>query len=121
MIDSVYVKQGLVEGEDEQVDGVISDKAAGLYGSFYSIGMIISPIAGSVIFENFKKQDETNAFNKTCDVFAALTLVYTVIYFLFNVLPDINKDKAQQRAISMEHSTRLGSIYSLRGKHSPKT
>jgi len=53
MIDSVYVKQGLVEGEDEQVDGVISDKAAGLYGSFYSIGMIISPIAGSVIYENF--------------------------------------------------------------------
>lgn len=55
MIDSIYVKQHLVEGDDERVDGIISDKAAGLYGSFYSIGMIISPILGSVIYENFKE------------------------------------------------------------------
>jgi hypothetical protein len=95
MIDSVYIGQGLVEGDDEHIDGVISDKAAGLYGSFYSIGMIISPIAGSIVYEHFKKQDKTNASNKTCDVFSALTLAYTVVYFFFNVLPDINKDKEQ--------------------------
>ncbi len=55
MIDSIYVKQKLVEGEDERIDGIISDKAAGLYGSFYSIGMIISPLLGSVIYEHFKE------------------------------------------------------------------
>jgi len=51
MIDAIYVKQGIIEGDDERVDGIISDKAAGLYGSFYSIGMIISPLLGSAIYE----------------------------------------------------------------------
>ena len=55
MIDSIYVGQKIVEGDDERIDGIISDKAAGLYGSFYSIGMIISPLLGSMIYENFKE------------------------------------------------------------------
>lgn len=93
MIDSIYVGQNLVEGDDERIDGIISDKAAGLYGSFYSIGMIISPILGSMIYENFREQDPTTSFNKTCDVFALLTLAYTALYFFCNVLPDIHKDK----------------------------
>lgn len=95
------------------MDGVISDKSAGLYGSFYSIGMIVAPILGSLIYEHFDEIDEHNnigiideekqvrlAFNKTCDVFAGLTLVYTVLYVLINVLPDIRHDKEQQRAMS---------------------
>lgn len=68
------------------MDGVISDKSAGLYGSFYSIGMIISPIMGSLIYEHFQALDDTNAFNKTCDVFALLTLAYGIVYMVFNVL-----------------------------------
>ena len=95
IIDSIYIKQNLKEGEDERMDGAISDKSAGLYGSFYSIGMIISPIMGSLIYEHFEGVDETNAFNKTCDVFALLTIVYTVLYVLVNVLPDIRNDKEQ--------------------------
>ena len=81
------------------MDGVISDKSAGLYGSFYSIGMVIAPLLGSVIFEHFddeKKYDEEErklAFNKTCDVFSAITLAYVVFYVLINVLPDIRNDK----------------------------
>jgi MFS family permease len=55
MIDSVYVGQNIVEGDDERVDGIISDKAAGLYGSFYSTGMIISPLLGSLIYEHFQE------------------------------------------------------------------
>ena len=98
MIDSIYIGQGLREGDDDRIDSVISDMAAGLYGSFYSIGMIISPILGSMVYEHFKEEDfglpigEKRAFNKTCDVFALATLVYTVLYILFNVLPDIRKD-----------------------------
>ena len=72
---------------------MISDKSAGLYGSFYSIGMIIAPILGSLIYEHFEEIETTSAFNKTCDVFSALTLIYTVIYVLVNVLPDIKNDK----------------------------
>ena len=76
---------------------MISDKAAGLYGSFYSIGMIISPILGSIVYENFKAKDKTNAFNKTCDIFAIITLLYTIIYFLFNVLPKSKKNNKKDR------------------------
>jgi hypothetical protein len=32
------------------VDGIISDKAAGLYGSFFSIGVIAAPLTGSAIY-----------------------------------------------------------------------
>lgn len=86
MLEAIYASRNLHEGDDERLDGVISDKSAGLYGSFYSIGMIISPILGSLIYENFKEQDQTNAFNKTCDVFALITLIYSVAYLIFNVL-----------------------------------
>jgi MFS family permease len=86
MIEAIYASKGLTEGEDERTDGVISDKAAGLYGSFYSIGMIISPILGSLVFENFEKFDDTNAFNKTCDLFALATFVYSIIYLIFNII-----------------------------------
>jgi len=44
----------LEEGEDERMDGIISDKAAGLYGSFYSTGMIVSPILGQAIYTIFE-------------------------------------------------------------------
>ena len=93
---------------------MISDKSAGLYGSFYSIGMIISPIMGSLIYEHFREVDDTNAFNKTCDVFALLTIVYTVLYVLVNVLPDIRNDKEQQRNMSVDgiHDRPHGSVYS---------
>ena len=91
IIEALYSKYNLEEGLDDRVDGLISDKAAGLYGSFYSIGMILSPLLGSVIYDNFKAIDKKNAFNKTCDVFALITLIYTTIYFGFNVLPSLRK------------------------------
>ena len=36
---------------------MISDKSAGLYGSFYSIGMIIAPELGALIYEHFEHHD----------------------------------------------------------------
>lgn len=72
--------------------------------------MIVAPISGSLIYEYFKVFDEDlpiverRAFNKTCDVFALLTVAYTIIYLLFNVLPDIKKDEEEQRAISVDYS-----------------
>lgn len=55
IIDSLYAANNLKEGEDDRIDSVIADKAAGLYGSFYSIGMILSPIMGSLIYEHYKE------------------------------------------------------------------
>lgn len=50
IIDSVYHKMNYAEGEDLYLDGMISDKAAGLYGSFYSLGLILAPIIGSEVY-----------------------------------------------------------------------
>lgn len=96
VIDSIYIKKGLIEGEDEYLDGVISDKAAGLYGSFYSTGMILSPLFGSFVYSRLKN------FNNTCDVIAIMTLVYTIIYVVFNVAFDIRKDDEEQNKINEE-------------------
>jgi MFS family permease len=57
MIECLYDKHKLVEGRDERIDAMISDKAAGLYGSFYSIGMIISPLLGSLIYDEIEEHD----------------------------------------------------------------
>jgi hypothetical protein len=38
IIESIYVHENIVEGEDEYIDAVINDKAAGLYGTFYALG-----------------------------------------------------------------------------------
>ena len=89
VIDSIYLKEGLIEGEDEYVDGIISDKAAGLYGAFLSFGIIISPILGSTLYSI------VGNFNKTCDYFGYVSITYTFIYLIFNVIPDIRKDKKE--------------------------
>ena len=71
-----------MEGENEQADEDISDLSSGLYGTMYYSGMIISPIAGSLVYQHF------GSYNKTCDLFGLLSLLYTVVYCLFNVFPD---------------------------------
>ena len=40
IIDSVYQKTGIVEGDDENLDALIADQASGLYFSFFSLGVI---------------------------------------------------------------------------------
>ena len=88
------MKNKLIEGEDEYVDGIISDKAAGLYGSFFSFGVIAGPFIGSAVFSALNRN-----WNLTCDVFAIICGVYVLLFFLFNVLPDIHKDKAEREAM----------------------
>lgn len=93
MIDSIYLIKNIKEGEDEYIDGVISDKAAGLYGSFLSIGLIASPIIGSVVYY------AVGNFNLTCDYFAFATLGFTVIFLIGDVLVDIWYDKKEQKKL----------------------
>ena len=92
VIDSIYHKNGIIEGEDEYIDGIISDKAAGLYGSFYSLGIIIAPLLGSLVYS------QSNWY-LTCDFFAIICACYIVIFFLGNVLPDIHKDRKEKEAM----------------------
>ena len=82
MIESYYETHGIQEGEDPQMDEDISDRASGLYNGFYYVGMIMSPVAGSLIYEYYRN------FNRTCDIFALISVSFTVVYVLFNVLPD---------------------------------
>ena len=82
IIESNCGKYEIVEGENEQADEDISDLSSGLYGTMYYSGMIISPFAGSLVYQHY------GSFNKTCDLFGLLSLFFTVVYCLFNVLPD---------------------------------
>eukprot|EP00347_Sterkiella_histriomuscorum_P011555 403372011 len=91
VIDSIYHKSGAVEGEDVHFDGIVSDKAAGLYGSFYSLGLIISPIVGSEIYQALDDN-----WNLTCDIFAFFAAGFCLIFFVFNVLPDILSDRKER-------------------------
>ena len=72
--------------------------------------MIFSPIMGSLVYEHFKEDDigkpigDKFAFNKTCDVFAMLTLAYTVVYLLFNVIPGIvHENKMRKRRLQVQY------------------
>ena len=92
VLDSVYLKQGIIEGEDENVDAVVSDKASGLYGSFLSGGLIVAPILGSLVYETIAKK----LFTATTDVFALACLAWTLLFFICNYMLDIRKDKKEQ-------------------------
>ncbi len=95
VIEAVYQKRGLVEGDDEVVDGIINDKAAALYGGFYAIGAIFAPLLGSQVYAMLK-----NDWWYTCDVFACISSIYAVIFFVFNVMPDLHKEKQQRHEMA---------------------
>ena len=88
IIEAVYEKNGLVEGEDENLDAVIADKASGLYFAFFSLGTITAPPIGSVVYGLLNKD-----WAYTCDVFGIFGGIYSIIYLVFNLLPDIKKEK----------------------------
>jgi hypothetical protein len=52
IIDSVYHKHSLIEGENEVFDGFIGDKAAGLL-FFFSLAVITTPLMGSAVYSFF--------------------------------------------------------------------
>ena len=84
MIEAVYMKEQIVEGENEFIDEEINDKASGLYSTFFSIGQIIAPIMGGPLYEAFDSKG-------TCDFLGVICCIYTVFYFIFNVGFDIFK------------------------------
>lgn len=88
IIEAVYEKTELVEGEDENLDAVLADKASGLYFAFFSLGTITAPPMGSVVY-GIVKED----WAYTCDIFGIAAAIFTVTYLVFNLLPDIKKER----------------------------
>jgi MFS family permease len=96
VLEAVYQKRKIVEGDDEIMDGVINDKAAALYGLFYAIGAISAPLLGSFVYNLLN-----NDWWYTCDVFAIISSVYVVIFFVFNIMPDdIHKERQQRQEMA---------------------
>jgi predicted MFS family arabinose efflux permease len=91
IMDSVYEKTGLVEGEDEDVDIIIADKASGLYFGCFALGTIAAPPLGSVIYELLNED-----WAYTCDVIGVTAAIFTVVYLVFNLLPDLKKERETQ-------------------------
>jgi MFS family permease len=73
------------------MDAVLADKASGLYFGSFSLGVILAPVTGSLVYDDiFGKNWES-----TCDIFGIAAAVYTVTFLVFNVLPDIGREARQ--------------------------
>lgn len=52
--------------------------ASGLYGTFFSTGQILAPIVGGALFDAV-------GFRQTTDFMTIACLVYSLLFFIFNV------------------------------------
>jgi MFS family permease len=77
-IESIYIKESLVEGQSEHQDQLLNDMASGLYSTFYSVGQILAPTIGGALYDSI-------GYKSTCDLMSLLCLVFSTIYFMFNV------------------------------------
>ncbi|TNV82444.1 hypothetical protein FGO68_gene5084 [Halteria grandinella] len=77
-LEAVFVKENIVEGQNEQLDQLISDYGSGLYGTFFSIGQILAPILGGALYESID-------YRPTTDFMTLVCLGWCVIFFVFNV------------------------------------
>ena len=95
IIDAVYAKQKLTEGEDDVVDAIVSDRASGIFGLFFAAGTISAPLVGSLVYERLLSKN----WAQTCDTFAAVGAIYSLIFLLFNVLPDIHLEDQEKEEL----------------------
>ena len=100
VIESVYINLQLVENSNKDTDNIINDKCAALYGLFYAIGAILSPLIGSIVY-NHKSPGpgEQGDWKFTCDVFGIASAAYSIIFLVFNILPDIHNEKKQRNEL----------------------
>eukprot|EP00347_Sterkiella_histriomuscorum_P003211 403365165 len=77
-IESIYIKEQIVEGENEYQDQILNDIASGLYSTFYSIGQILAPTLGGALYDYI-------GYRRTCDVMAIMCIIFSGIFFYFNV------------------------------------
>lgn len=83
IMEGVMERNGLLEETDE-----LCDKVSGMYGTFYSIGSILAPIVGGALGDRF-------GFRSTCDIVALATLIFCVLFFVFNAREDFKPRKPE--------------------------
>jgi hypothetical protein len=69
-----------------------------MYGTFYAAGTITAPLIGSYVYEYITKSN----WNMTCDIFGVLAIIYAIIYLIFNVMPDISREKKEIEEITQK-------------------
>jgi MFS family permease len=79
IIDAVKEKERLTEDNND-----LSDLASGLFNFSYAIGCMIAPIIGGLFYQIW-------GFRKTCDIMAFSCIVFSIFYFLLNMLPYLMK------------------------------
>ena len=77
-IEAVYLKENIVEGSNENFDQLISDYGSGLYGTFFSLGQILAPVLGGILYQFL-------GYRQTTDFIALSSLLWSGIFFVFNV------------------------------------
>ncbi len=77
-LEAVFIKEDIIEGDNEAMDQLISDYGSGLYGTFFSSGQILAPILGSAIFESI-------GYRATTDLMTVVCLIWCIFFFTFNV------------------------------------
>ena len=65
-------------GENELIDHKLNDKASGIYCTFFSLGEILAPNLGSILYKQI-------GYRKMCDLMALTALLYASVYFALNV------------------------------------
>jgi hypothetical protein len=99
-LEGVFIKEGIIEGENEQLDMLIADYGSGLYGTFFSIGQILAPILGGII-------KYAIGYRATTDVMMLACLGWAIIFFVFNVGCNIySKEKEIHESIEQAKAGR---------------
>ena len=96
MLDAIYSKQRIAEGQDDMLDVVLADRASAYYGIFNCWGTITAPMLGSYLYESLLEKN----WPLTCDIFALVAAIFSVFYTVFNVLPDVHKEKQELQELS---------------------
>lgn len=109
-LEAVFLKEKIVEGQNHSLDQLISDYGSGLYGTFFSTGQILAPIAGGALYEMI-------GFRETTDFMAVTCLTWALVFFVFNVgfkiysqerkikqkmLPIVQENEAKEEEDSIE-------------------
>jgi len=89
-IEAVYIKENMIEGQNEGYDQTLNDLSSGLYGFFFSTGQILAPIIGGAL-------NDAVHYRKTCDFMAFACIGYSIFFFIFNIGIFIFRDERRIR------------------------
>ena len=77
VVDILTIEYKLVEGTDEETEGLLHDTIAALYNLWYSSSSLLSPILGGLLFD-------TVGYKGTMNISMAGILLITAVYYFYN-------------------------------------